>query len=112
MESIETIENRIKQMGYLIIKTIKTSPSYYELNDGSILEALIRIDSVVKDKNNPLGFFVNSSNFTKVYSGAENRDPAKFTDFTPADLMSGIIEQDVEFNELLSEFSEYHLLMM
>lgn len=39
MESIETIENRIKQMGYLIIKTIKTSPSYYELNDGSILEA-------------------------------------------------------------------------
>ncbi|MDN5847894.1 MAG: hypothetical protein L0H53_16665 [Candidatus Nitrosocosmicus sp.] len=56
METIETIENRIKEMGYLVVKPIKILPSYYELNDGSILEALIRIDSVVKDKNNPIGF--------------------------------------------------------
>lgn len=73
------------------------------------MEAIIRIDSVIQDKSNPIGFFVNSSNYTKVYSSAENRDATKFTAFTQVDLANGIIEQDVEFNELLSEYSEYYL---
>lgn len=109
MDTFETIENRIKEMGYLIVKPLKISPSYYELDDGSILEALTRIDSIIKDKNNPNGFFVNSSNVTKVYTHAENRDPSKFTVFTQADLISGIIDQDVESKELLADYSEYDL---
>lgn len=109
MESILTIENKIKDMGYLVVKPIKVLPSYYELEDGSILEALTRIESVIKDKNNPIGFFINTSNTTKVYTHAENRDPTKFESFTAADLASGIVDQDVESKELFSDYSEYEL---
>lgn len=88
MESIESIENKIKDMGYLIVRPIKVISNYIELDDGSILETLVIIDSVIRDRNNPSGYFIDTSNATKVYTPADKRDPTKFENYTSADLMS------------------------
>jgi hypothetical protein len=63
----------------------------------------------LRDKNNPNGYFVNTSSTTKVYTNADTRDTAKFEDFTPADLLDGIIDLDVNFKKLFSDYSEYGL---
>ena len=39
----------------------------------------------------------------------EKRDPKKFIPFSPNELITGIIEEDVPNEELNSEFSEYEL---
>ncbi len=109
MESIDIIENRIKDMGYLVVKPIKVLPSYYELKDESILEVLLRIETVIKDKNNPTGYFINTSNTTRAYIHTNKRDPTKFVNYTAADLASGIVDQDVDSKELFSDYNEYEL---
>jgi hypothetical protein len=108
MKTTEDVENEIKEMGYITVKPIKISPSYYKLKDGTIIEAIVRIDSIVSEVDNPSSYFVRTSNFTKAYVPKDKRDPEKFKNYRITDLEEAIIE-DISSEELISEYSEYEL---
>jgi hypothetical protein len=106
---VEDIQKKIHSMGYLAIKNLKVNPSYYELNDGTIIEAIVRIDSIIQDSSQPNGFFIRSSNVVKAYVPKDKRDPKKFIPYSLNELITGIIEEDLPSEELSSDYSEYEL---
>ena len=91
------------------IKIIRTNPSYYELIDGTILELIIRLDSVIQDKTEPYGYALRTTNIAKTYVSKENRKPELASPFTPSELRAGIIEEDVDSQELSTNPSEYEI---
>lgn len=110
MIPIEEVEKTIAGYGYLFSKPKKMVPSYYRVvEDGTIIEALVRVESVIQDIKDPTGSGVRTSNSVKSYVPKNNRRPERFVQFNPTDLTSGIIEEDVKTEELSSEFSGYEL---
>lgn len=107
--NLTDIENKINSFGYFLPKVKKLSPSYYQLNDGTIIEAIVKIETILEGKDNPDGFILRSSNEVRSYVPKEIRDPSKHENVQLNDLSIGIIEQDVESKELLTPFSEYEL---
>ncbi len=105
----EEILDNIRQMGYLTIKPIVISQSYYKLNDGTILQAHVNVDSIISDKGQPDGYSIRTSNFTIAYVPKEERKPQGFIPFNPAEIESSIIDEDVSYEPLSEGFSEYEL---
>jgi hypothetical protein len=111
MTSIEDIERTIENYGYLLVKPKKIRPSYYRIiDDGTIIEALIRIESIVQSEG-PAGYGVKTSNSVKSYVPREKRKPSQQQSAQPQpnELVSGTIEEDIKSDELSSEFSEYEI---
>lgn len=110
MMLVEDIEKTIIGYGYLLVKPKKISPSYYRVyEDGTIIEALIRIESIIESNEQPTGYAVRTSNSIKAYVPRENRKPKQFMQYQPSDIGSGIIEEDIKSEELSSEYSEYEI---
>lgn len=109
MIPIEEIENNIVNYGYILVKSKKINPSYYKLEDGAIIEALVRVDSLVQDVNNPSGYSIKTTNVSKVYIPKEKRNPKAFVPFLPSELEGGVINHDVVSEELASDFTDYEL---
>lgn len=61
--SEDQILARIHEMGYITLKPMEVNPSYYDLKDGTIIEAGIRIEAVVPDPRQPNGYNVRTSNY-------------------------------------------------
>ena len=84
-------------------------PSYYKLNDGTIICAIVAIHTLVPDPKNPDGFGVNSTNVIHAFTPKEKRKPTAFQHYTPQQLTEGIIDDDVEYEVLHENFSVYDL---
>jgi hypothetical protein len=102
----KTILEQVKNMGYLLVTPEKISPSYYKLKDGTIISAWIVPNYMIKDPNGVGG---NTGNVILAFIPPELRKPESYMPFTPADIQKNIIEEDVEFETLLEEFSVYKL---
>jgi len=108
--SEDQILTRIHEMGYITLKPIEVNPSYYELTDGTIIEAGIRIEAVVPDPTQPNGYNVRTSNYAVTYVPRNARTPERYRPLTSAaELATGIVEEDVENRILKEEFSSYAL---
>lgn len=106
----EEVLAEIKEMGYVTIKPRVEKPSYYKLSDGTIIKALVHINSIVPDPRKPDGFNVNPTNLVSAFVPKEKRNPAGFQQQPQGtDLAQGIIEQDVDFDVLKEDFSVYEL---
>ena len=105
----EEIINNIKDMGYITVTPRALYPSYYKLNDGTIIKALAQIHGIVPDPKNPDGFGINSSNVVNAFVPKEKRSPERFFQYDPADLVQGIVEDDMDFEVLRENFSVYDL---
>lgn len=107
--SEDQILARIHEMGYITLKPMEVNPSYYELKDGTIIEAGIRIEAVVPDPRQPNGYNVRTSNYAVTYVPRNARNPGGYRPFTAAELATGIVEEDVEIKTLKEKFSSYAL---
>ncbi|MCA2003795.1 MAG: hypothetical protein QXE84_03310 [Candidatus Nitrosotenuis sp.] len=105
----EEIESWIKEMGYMTVKPRAIYPSYYKLSDGTVIRALVNINYIIPNPKTPDGFTVNSNNIISAYVPKEKRNPAAFQPYNPAELRSGIIEEDMEAEPLRENFSVYEL---
>lgn len=106
----EEIFAEIKEMGYITIKPRVERPSYYKLGDGTIIRALVHINSIVQDPRNHDGFNMNPTNLVAAFVPKEKRNPAGFLQQPQgANLAEGIIEPDVDFQVLKEDFSVYEL---
>ncbi|MCE9652623.1 MAG: hypothetical protein K8Q89_06160 [Nitrosarchaeum sp.] len=106
----EEIMSEIKEMGYVTIKPRVERPSYYKLSDGTIVKALVHINSIIADPRNPEGFNVNPTNLVSAFVPKEKRNPMGFQPQSQGeDLAQGMIEQDVDFEVLKEDFSVYEL---
>ena len=105
----EEIGNNVKEMGYITLKPRAIYPSYYKLNDGTIIEAHIHVNYLLPDPLNPQGFAVNSTNLVTAFVPKEKRKPTAFEPYSPAELQSGVIEEDVDYEVLRENFSVYDL---
>lgn len=105
----EEILGNIKDMGYVTITPRAINPSYYKLNDGTIIRALVQVNSLVPDPKNPDGFSVNQNNLVIAYVPKEKRNPISFQPYNPAELEQNIVDQDVDFEVLRENFSVYEL---
>lgn len=105
----EEVNENVREMGYVTLKPRAVYPSYYKLHDGTIVRALIHINYLIPDPKKPEGFAVNSTNIVSAFVPKEKRRPEAFQPYTPADLQSGIIEDDVDFEVLRENFSVFDL---
>jgi len=105
MEESEIVKEIISE-GYLIPKPIKISPSYYKLDDGTIISALVHPHYMLKD---PHGMGGNTTNIVSAFVPKDHRHPEKFTPYTVIDMSKDVVEQDVKFTPIVEDFSEYDL---
>lgn len=104
----EILEN-IKEMGYVTLTPKAVNPSYYKLGDGTIVRALVNLNFMLADPNKPQGFSINSNNLVSAFVPKEKRRPELHQNYNPAELQSGIIDEDVDFEVLRENFSVYDL---
>lgn len=107
--SVENIENEIKEMGYVLATPRNIEPSYYRLTDGTILKIIVTISHLIPDPRKPDGLAVNTNNIVSSFVPRENRVTQEST---PAPLVftdNDILEDDVDFEVLRENFSNYDL---
>jgi hypothetical protein len=100
------ILEQVKKMGYLLVTPEKISPSYYKLKDGTIISALVVPNYMIKDPNGVGG---NTANVILAFVPPELRKPESFVPFMPTEIQKNIIDDDLEFETLLENFSVYKL---
>ena len=101
----EEIRNNITDMGYILVTPRKLYPSYYKLNDGTFVRALININYLIADPQSPQGFTINSTNSVSAFVPKEKRRPELFQQFNPAELMNDLVDEDMDFDVLRENFS-------
>lgn len=109
MTTREEIIGSIQEMGYITITPRNISSSYYRLKDGTILEAHIEIESITTNPKQPDGYTIRSSNRTIAYVTKKVRNPEGKIPSNMSDIISGIIDDDVEAEPLLENYSVYEL---
>ena len=105
----EEIQNNLADMGYIMVKPKALYPSYYKLNDGTIVRALININYLIPDPQSPQGFAINSTNAVSAFVPKEKRRPELYQPYIPAELLKDPIDDDVDFEVLRENFSVYEL---
>ena len=105
----EEILSNIKEMGYITATPRVIYPSYYKLNDGTILKALVNVNYVLPDVHQPDGFSANTSNVISPYVPKEKRKPEAYRPYDHSELENSISDEDVEFEVLRENFSMYDL---
>jgi hypothetical protein len=105
----EEVESWIKDMGYVTVTPRVIESSLYKLKDGTIIKALIHINHLIQDPRSPQGFGINSSNIIISYTPKAKRNPTAFQPFNPAEIQTGVIDDDMEPEPLRENFSVYDL---
>jgi hypothetical protein len=105
----EEVYNDIKQMGYILVRSKRQSPSLYKLTDGTIIKIEVSVNHFAPDPQQPEGFNVNSTNIISSFVPAQKRKPEAFKPYSPQELNTGVIDEDVEFDILQENFSVYEL---
>lgn len=104
------IEKSINDLGYITVISSKIEPSYYKLEDNTIIKATIHVDyvkKVKKDSKSPDGYLVQSANTSMCYVPSETLQENAFQPYTQEDLMKGVIEEDIPVETLRENFSVY-----
>ena len=108
--AIEEIVNRIKDMGYIIATPQRAPiPSFYELDGGTILSALVVVNHLLQDPTNPNGISINSSISISVSVPPNNRNPRGKQSDPDTQVVPSIIDEDVQCDILREEFNVYNL---
>ena len=105
----EEVAQNIRDMGYVTIESSTLYPSYYKLDDNTIIKALVLVHSLILDPKNPEGFSISSTNIITAHVPKENRNPQAFVPYTQQQLNEGITNDDVNFEVLRENFSVYRL---
>jgi len=104
----EEILQNIREMGYVTINSCVINHSYYKLNDGTIIRALVNVNGIAPEPNNPQGFAINSTNLVNAFVPKEKRHPELFQPFQNI-TEQDITDSDVDFEVLRENFSVYNL---
>jgi len=105
----EEVLKYVHDMGYVTVKPRALYPSYYKLNDGTIIKAFVDIHALIPDPKNPDGFSIVSQNVINAFVPKENRNPVAFVPYTGQQLKEGIVNDDVDYEVLRENFSVYEL---
>ena len=108
--AIDEIVNRIKDMGYILATPQRAPiPSFYELDGGTILSALVAVNHLLQDPTNPNDVSINSSISISVYVPPNNRNPRGKQADPDKQVVPSIIDEDVQCDILREEFNVYNL---
>ena len=98
------VEKLIRSMGYISATPKSTpTPSYYKLEDGTILSVLINVNHVLMDTPKSGGGIINHGTDIRVY--VPNRYKTNKT--TQPDRSPAIVNQDIGCTPLREEFNNY-----
>lgn len=103
----EALQN-IRDMGYITVTPKAVKPSYYKLNDGTIIRALVSLNGAVPVPNNPHGVSLNTTNLVNAFVPKEKRRPEAFEPHKQT-AEQDVVDHDVEFEVLRENFSVYDL---
>ncbi len=106
MEPEETILQRIREIGYLTVTPLTITPSYYNIDNGTILKVFTLVDSI-KPSPSDQGPNPRSHTMVTTFSPLSQHGPPSNVPLTQKQLDEGIIEEDVEVVPLREEFSVY-----
>ena len=108
--AIDEIVNKIKDMGYVIATPQRAPiPSFYELDGGTILSAIVVVNHVLQDPTNPNVISISNNTNISVSVPPNSRNPrGKQSDPDMQDVPS-IIDEDVQCDILREEFNVYNL---
>ena len=107
---IDEITKEISEMGYVTVEPKgDLKSSYYKLKDGTILRIITTVTRLIPDPKSPQGFTLNSFNTIICYVPKEHRHPQLHTPFNNSDILSNIIDEDMDIETLKEEFSVYSL---
>ena len=108
--AIDEIVNRIKDMGYIIATPQRAPiPSFYELDGGAILSALVVVNHLLQDPTNPNSISINSNISFNVSVPPNSRNPRGKQSDPDIQAVPSIIDEDVQCDILREEFNVYNL---
>jgi hypothetical protein len=82
-QSDKILEN-IKSMGYILVQPVSPpQPSFYELADKTILQAIVTVHYLIPAPGQPEGFAINASNNTAAFVPKDKRSPQSFFPIDP-----------------------------
>lgn len=111
MTPIEEILKNITDMGYVTCIQSKIEKSYYKLDDGTIVSAVIDINYIVQNRFASSGHSMNSTENIAVYVPTQNLMPEKYAIVSPEELRSSsnIMIENVKYEVLREDYSTYTL---
>lgn len=102
------IMHDIEKMGYANVISSTVNPSYYQLDDGTILRVLVRLISTLPAKDTPNTFDLQTVNEVTAFVPEKDRRPALGTNNIQLNPQN-IVDPDVEYKVLREEFSVYKM---
>ena len=105
LQSLSEIINEIKQMGYVVSDFKNTTPSFYRLEDGTILVALIRAQYVLRDEYSKTNHLVSSNTECYVFTNKRTKNPPQRSTTNPPP----ILKSNMKFEVLLEQFNTFCL---
>lgn len=104
-DKLAQIMGKITEMGYVVPAFEGPTPSFYQLEDGTILGVLIRVHHLTVDKRSPSRPLVSSTTECSVFVHNRQAMPQQ-----PEQMPSpSVKEENVPFEVLLEEFHPYKL---
>lgn len=98
------VDEIVRSMGYILATPKSTpTPSYYQLGDGTILSALIKVNHVLTDAPESGGGAINHSTEIHVFAPHRRKPRKPMQPNQPAT----IIDQDVQCTPITEEFNDY-----
>lgn len=109
--SDDQIAERINEMGYATCRPRQIAPCHYKVNDGmgTILRVLIVVNHLTPSTSHAQIFDVDSTVQVSAFVPASSRAPEKLVPYTAAEMTSGIVVHDVDYDILRGGFSTHSM---
>ena len=107
MDPEETILQKIQEMGYLTVIPLRIDPSYYNIDNGTILKVYTLVNSLHPDPKNLKSVAVDSQDIILTFTPQSQRGEPSTTALTQKQLVEGILEEDVNVEPLRENFSTH-----
>lgn len=113
MDSEETILQQIQKMGYHTVTPRKIEPSYYKIDNGTILRVYTLINALhpkIKNTQTPdytNQWDLNSVDIVTTFTPQSQRGAPSNVVLTQKQMIEGIIDEDVSIETLRENFSVY-----
>lgn len=107
MDPEEVILQKIQEMGYLTVTPLKIEPSYYNIDNGTILKVFTLVNAIHPNPKDPKNLVINSQDIVITFAPQLQHGPPSNDVLTQKQIAEGVIDEDVHVEPLRENFSVY-----
>jgi len=103
------IDIKIKRLGYTPFKVKKEKPSFYKLEDGSILKVLSIVNAIILNEKKPNAISVDAQNVVSAFVPKKLHGEPVTKPVSIPEASKKLDIEDLEFDVIVEPFNEYRV---